>query len=81
MATFRKSPVSGNAITPMGKLLEFKDGLFTTDKEDEIEYLSTFDCYEPVEAADVPADTEVQAPAAPVATVGTVSSAAVAGAK
>lgn len=80
MAIFKKTAVSGNCITSMGKLLEFKNGFFETDNEDEIELLKTFDCYTEVEAADVPADTEVQAPEAPAATVGTQSSAAVVGA-
>lgn len=80
MAIFQKTAVSGNCITSMGKLLEFKNGFFETDNEDEIELLKTFDCYTEVEAADVEASAEVQAPEAPAATVGTQSSASVVGA-
>ena len=70
---FKKSPLSGSAITSTGKLLEFTDGYYETEDEIEIAFLKGFPCYTEVNAR----EGEAAAPKQQAAKVGSINTAAI----
>lgn len=70
---FKKSVLTGNAMMPNGKLLEFVNQHFETLDEKEIEFLKDMGCYEIV--SDKPVNQS--APKQQAGQTGTLSSATV----